>query len=151
MITRKQLAQSTVDWLGATDWKYFVTLTFDKDISDNQANKELRVFLKRLNNSLYGRRSKRAIKVAPFKEHTKDDRPHFHLLLGCHESTKINDLMTLVFSTWDKSFVTSNYHLILNEDWFQHIEQESKEMVVRYCLKQAGRDIDSLELEDLVL
>ena len=149
--TKKELKQGVVDWLSPHEWNHFVTLTFHQDVTDSQAIKELRVFLKRLNNALYGRRSKRQIPVAPFMEHSKDDRPHFHLLFGKHNSTKINDLKQLVLSTWDKSYVTSNFHLLNNDEWFQSINQESQTKLIRYCLKEVGYDIDCLELEYLVL
>lgn len=151
MATRNELRQGVVDWLRPNEWKHFVTLTFDKDVSDNHAKKELRVFLLRLNNALYGRRSNRRISVAPFMEHTKDGRPHFHLLFGDHGSDKVNDLQQLVFSTWNKSYVTDNFHLINNNEWFQSIQKETQYKVIKYCLKSAGYDIDCLVLEHLDL
>lgn len=76
----KCIRQEVVSFLGDLELKYFVTLNF-RDIRDKgDANIILGMFIKRLNVSLFGRRSKKAIRCVPSIERHKTGFCHIHIL-----------------------------------------------------------------------
>ena len=151
MRQKTKIRQELIKWITGYKWKYFVTLTFDKDLSEIKADKELRVFNKRLNNSLYGRRSKKKVQIAHFKEFTKDGRPHFHLLIGNTYSKKECALKTLIPSHWNKSFYTSDFFMAKNDKWFRLVDSMTQDELVDYCTKTVIENTDCLEIELLEL
>ncbi len=69
-ITKEQLRQGYVSWFNNYDWRYFVTLTFEKKISKSKAEKRVEQFLVKLNKLVYGGRSKKKIVYPSFYRKT---------------------------------------------------------------------------------
>lgn len=141
----------TVNWLYSNDWKYFITLTFDKDISENMALKQLRLFWIRLNRKIFGKRSKREIPNISVVEMTKNGRPHFHVVLKNVDGLSTEEVKKLFAETWKKSIYTSNFYHNRNDEWFKKIKAGSQKNVIEYILKTSFDSNDCLLLEHLKL
>lgn len=150
VISREELKRSASNWINqGKNWKYFVTLTFRKDLTDDGAKYIFNGLCKRVNQEIFGRRSKRSIPIFPVMEHSKDGRPHFHLLLGDHERYKGLRLKKLILDKWNMSDFTNIDHLRKNDNWFQSINNSTKKNTINYCLKTVQNNIDCVVLKNL--
>ena len=64
--TKINLKDATHNWLYSGDLRYFATLTFKNEIKELKARKELDLFCLRFNRLIFGRRSKRSIRIMFF-------------------------------------------------------------------------------------
>ena len=150
IISREELKQSASNWISqGENWKYFVTLTFRKDISDDGAKHIFNGLCKRINQEIFGKRSRRRLPMFPVIEHTKDGRPHFHFLLGSHEKYGDKRLKKLIMNKWNMSDFTKIDHLRYDHEWFKPIDENSNTNIINYCLKTVKNDIDCVLLNNL--
>ena len=75
-------------------------------IDDQKSSQNLRHFLNRLNQKIYGKRFLRynkRLSVFPVQEGTKDIRHHLHLTLELPDDYDINEFSELICECWSKT------------------------------------------------
>lgn len=87
----KKLQNSTVDFLNRHEWHYFITLNFISLRSESRARKIINKFLKELSMLIFGRKSKKSLKVAVSLEKHKTGGLHVHLITE-NPITRINNI-----------------------------------------------------------
>jgi len=84
-----------IELLGRYDWQWFVTLTFrGSSVHPEKADKKWRVWLDRLNTSLFGRRwwkKSSGVRWARALEYQRRGVIHFHALVGGVPGDKLGD------------------------------------------------------------
>lgn len=85
-LTEDRLVTAWRDFLGRFPMQWFCTFTFREDVHPERAAKLFRLFIRRLNQALYGRHFERKGKVGVFWvlawEYQKRGVLHFHALIG---------------------------------------------------------------------
>jgi hypothetical protein len=108
--TDLKLRNTMVDWLKLDkfDRAFAVTLTLKQNVGSEKlsklsAQKNLRVFLNRLNRGFYGnagRRYNRKIETVPVLGRSFSGRLHYHLILLCPENAKEHDFCEMIRILW---------------------------------------------------
>ena len=151
LAAKSNLKDAAHNWLYSDDLRYFVTLTFKDDINELKARKELDLFCLRFNRLIFGRRSKRKIKIISILEFTADGNPHFHILFNQINNLNDNQVKDYILECWGKSFYIETKHLLgqSNSGWFHVIEKNTQDEVLSYCLKKIKYDINNLAVKHL--
>lgn len=140
------------------DWRFkpnhFLTLTFRNPplsekskhqrlagIDQKRALDALRNFVAKLNSSLYGRRSKKAVKLASFIEGNNIKHRHFHILITVPDEylgNRLEEFKSLVVKIWLKSEPMSGNPCVdgKGDDWFKEIPKNEDADFVAYSLKE---------------
>jgi len=140
VMSKSDLKESWKTWAGRYAWSFFVTLTFRYDVTEEKAVAALKRFLKRLNRSVYGERSKRRLYIFAVQEYTKSDRIHFHLLFsGDTPKHDRNELRREMTRLWSQVPYASplDYLQVHREKWFQDVVTDG---VLDYVLKDLTPD-----------
>jgi hypothetical protein len=108
--TDLKLRNAMVDWLKLEEFDraFAVTLTLkqkvgSENLSKLSAQRNLRVFLNRLNRNFYGnagRRHNKKIETIPVLGPSFSGRLHYHLILLCPEKAKEQDFCELIRILW---------------------------------------------------
>lgn len=111
-------------------------------IDDQKSSQNLRHFLNRLNQKVYGKRFRRynkRLSVFPVQEGTKDVRHHIHLTMELPDNYDINTFNQLVCECWSKTRFGYNQVQVVpmrDDGW------------VRYQLKMRSKSTDVLSSID---
>ena len=152
----KKLQISTVDFLNRYEWYYFITLNFISLRRESTARKIINKFLKELSISIFGRKSKKALKVAVSLEKHKNGGLHVHLITE-NPTTRINNIeranslsfKQLVKFCWEHSdSATAMIDLSCKdkESWFKEIYEQVG--VLFYVTKEIPQNrIDVMQWE----
>lgn len=131
-----------IDTVIAVDPDYFVTFTFaNPKISERAAIKTLTTWLKWVNRSIFGRRSKERLEIFPFIERNGSDGIHFHLMVKSPLVSKNINIYEIFKTKWLKLKGTG-HSTFRNRDtdtgeskWFKTITDVPK--LVEYVNKEA--------------
>lgn len=134
---------------------HYVTLTFRNpplsesskyqylsNISEKRAKAALKKFVIKLNIALYGRRSKKAVKMASFLEGDGIKNRHFHILMTVPDEyldDGIDDFKSVVVDCWLKSDQMAGNPYVggaENNDWFEDVPVDADADFVSYSLKE---------------
>ena len=133
------------------NWKWFVLLTFNYDVSRNQAEKALGQWQLWMNEALFPRGSNRKLKMYPFLEKCpKSGRYHWHILLEDISTLKLKktigtteqDLRHWIWMKWKKLNVSGILPRTNGKDWLEEIDFDDVEYLVDYSLKQLNETND---------
>lgn len=144
------------------DFKYFVTLTFSKDLSvaknpninlrnsKKKAIKFFSIFAKRLSKRIHGQRSKKTVEMVPVLEFTAGGRPHFHVAIKETENIQDEYLQKSIMYYWKSHRYTSIRYMEdpKNHDWFQVIRPGTQKRVVNYMLKNIHENSNEIVIVD---
>ncbi|MBF7731122.1 hypothetical protein [Pseudomonas sp. N040] len=152
----EKLQISTVGFLNRYEWYYFITLNLMSTRSESRAREIINKFLKELSISIFGRKSKKALKVAVSLEKHKNGGLHVHLITE-NPITRINNIerinslnfKQLVKFYWEHSdSATAMIDLSCKdkESWFKEIYEQ--EGVLFYVTKEIPQNrIDVMQWE----
>jgi len=137
--------EETLDWLDYYDceWENIATLTFTsgfdfkKDTGVSIASRKFEKFAKKLKNKILGKKSNKIYEMLPIMELTKDERPHFHVLLSPQGRYTTEEFKLLILELWDEVMFTSIHHLRngKNPEWFKSIRTGTQKNTIKYILK----------------
>lgn len=155
---RKQYIEEMVVWLMPYDWTYFITLNFHDNVSEVRARHALTKFISKLNENVFGSRSKKSIRIVPVIEKHFLGSYHVHLLLEDPVTRIANidkreslDLKSTVRECWESiSPCAANIRKSCPDDesWFQLID--NKEATIRYVVKEAKKGRSDVVQTDMI-
>lgn len=150
MFNKIKSKEVMANWVNQSGkWSYFITLTFKDDLSELRAKYIFTGLCKKVNQKIFGKRSKRRLPMFPVFEFTKGGRVHFHFLLGKHPNISSFAIRKLILDTWNELPNTEIYHLIDEKKWFQQITPTTEKKLIKYCLKSAYKDLDCVLVEHI--
>lgn len=135
--------------------EYFVTLTFRySSVSKQVAINALVTWLKWVNRSIFGRRSKERLEIFPFMERNGSDGIHFHLMVKSPSIEKDINITDIFKEKWLKLDIAGS-ESFKNRDvdtgepeWFKAITDTAG--LIEYLNKEAiEQRMDSLVVECL--
>jgi hypothetical protein len=158
--SRTELQRQTAEWLLREECNAMVTLTFsgEKGVSYQFAEKAFGSFTHKLKCRLFGRNSKKRIRMCPIVEDFGGEQMWSTSAQGVRRGTHIHCLMRLPGDPMDYKEVVRNLWCSSGElcgdpnvncpnssDWFVDIsnEQDRRE-VTHYVLKKCAQDIDGV-------
>lgn len=156
----KLLQKETAKFLAEIDVKYFVTLHFRSTTNKNKAREVVKTFLKKLEVSLFGARSKKSIiSVSFIEKNSYDESFHVHILFGkpefkksANQEDEIYEFKKLVKTTWLESDPTTAIkELKLKSDsslWFKEIDDRVN--ICNYLCKQITTGNEDVVEWDLI-
>lgn len=131
-------------WLSEREYVLFATLTYDRQVSRDVAERDLRHFYRRLADKVYGKNPDGLLSFVGFLEFTKAGAPHWHLLFERilpkpAESAQraLDRLAHLVKRVWLKMRNTPFSEVGIDT---QPIYDQSS--LLDYCLKTAASNQD---------
>jgi len=152
--SRKELYKKALgNWIEELSCDYFVTFTFrNPEISKESAEKALKLFIMRINRSLFGNRPKRKLIMIPFIEKNYFQGYHFHIFMKIPEGFYDNTIKVEMKKQWcllaESGKSTFEANLDGNHKWFTPINDS--EGLSKYVLKQSNNcKIDNL-VSDLI-
>jgi len=152
----EKLQIGTVDFLNSYRWEYFITLNFISIKSEFRARKIIKKFLKELSILIFGKKSKKTLKVAISLEKHKNGGLHVHLITenptrrinNIDRANKLN-IKGIVKACWEH---TDNGTAMIDmscedkESWFKDIYEQ--EGVLFYITKEIPKNfIDVIQWE----
>lgn len=100
------LRGATVRYVSSCDYRFFITLTFRKKVSEDIADICIGKFIKTLNKRVFGNRSRKALKMVVCLEENSWDGYHYHIACQDPESVsgKISGdaFISAARSIWEK-------------------------------------------------
>jgi hypothetical protein len=150
-----QYLKGLIDTVITVDPDYFVTLTFSNPkISERAAINTLTTWLKFINRSIFGRRSKERLEIFPFMERNGSDGLHFHLMVKSPSVTKDINIYEIFKTKWLRLKGTGHSTFKSRDPdtgepkWFKTITDVPK--LVEYVNKEATEQrMDNLVIECL--
>lgn len=143
-LKRQSLIDAYANFLKGYGWNYFITLNFRRNIKEERAQEIAEKFVKKLNIEVFGKRSKKAVKLAVSIEKNMVSGYHLHVLavdpsprIGNKDKQYDFDFCDVVRKCWqdaDASTALINLSSPDRHSWFQVIENENN--VIRYVLKE---------------
>lgn len=136
-------------WLEAREFVLFVTLTYDREVSEEAAKRDFQHFQRRLYSKLYGKSPGNVLSFIGFLEVTKRYVPHWHILFERIQpratetlQQSMDRLRHLIKQTWLR---------MRNTPWAeagfdsQLVGEQAR--LIDYCLKSSAsrRDFDFVE------
>lgn len=126
-------------WLEAREFVLFVTLTYDREVSEDAAKRDLQHFHRRLYSKLYDKSPGQVLSLIGFLELTKSYVPHWHILFerikpkgGETLQHSIDRLRHLIKQTWLRMRNTP-----WSEAGFDSQLVDNQAPLIDYCLKSA--------------
>jgi hypothetical protein len=151
--------------LSRAEYNVMVTHTFrgDYGVSYEQAKRIFGLFVRRLRDELFGRRSRRRIPMAPVVEDYKEQLQQRGVEVGEREGTHIHCLMALpgppadykevVRRLWEDSHESCGKPRVYcpgSDKWFLEISNaELRGVLMSYVLKRCEFDVDGLLVQYL--
>jgi hypothetical protein len=134
------IGQAYADWLSPIDWKYLITLHFNKSlfVDNAKAVKLVRQWATRLHGSLNRQSGTTTLSLFPVLEVSASGIPHVHVLVGpentkCKTTTEIFDMAAYA---WGRLGGCSNpKSMSNNRGWFKLVD-EHKSQVIEYTTKE---------------
>jgi hypothetical protein len=115
-------------------WEWYFTLTFEKNIHPEEANKRLRFFINEINKSLYGTHWARYGNTVEYVQATELQYRgviHFHIMLHTPDRELTENQLLQYHKTW---------HKIAGVSDLNYLEAiRNLEAVSRYCSKYVAR------------
>ncbi|MGR2740719.1 hypothetical protein ACUY1T_19925 [Billgrantia sp. Q4P2] len=143
-LRNQRMLDSYAKLLKGHDWKYFITLNFRREVSESRAQEISERFVKALNVRIFGRRSRKALRLAVSIERNYSRGYHLHILaedpsLRIENKEKRDGFFFRdeVRECWQNADVSTALIALSSPDgksWFQVIENEDN--VILYVLKE---------------
>jgi len=149
-MNKKLLINETINWITKNNFDFFITLHFKTEVSREKAEQILDSFLRKINNEIFGNRSRKSLIQVPFIERNSYDNSfHIHILCEnpAHRTNrkKVSDLSKfkkIIKETWRLSAPEAAIKNMTIYDpeplWIKPIENAEK--LCSYLLKQINID-----------
>jgi len=150
---------SVTEYLCSIEWKYFITLTFRYDVSEEKADRLLKTYRNRLLVNVFGRRSKKRFSFVSFLERCCAGRVHYHILIddpsiitNSYAALNIKELSRVIWTTIDKCAGDPLLTDKSDSEWFKVLDTDAdRSMVVSYCLKQLRFNQEAIQWQHFCL
>lgn len=135
------------EYLTHYEWRYFITLTFSKEVTESTADAMLDSFLRRLHSWVFGKKSKKRLALVPFLEQNYYDGLHLHILLedpslrtGRGPAQTLRQTIQRIWETTDGPSGKITVSCPDGASWFEEVHAPGG--AVSYCLKQMPYNSD---------